>query len=168
MHSIIQHDTLECLPDIDPAPCRIFHDRFGADALLFILVKNWQRDFASSGLYEEFEYSLVSSSTGKELWYYDIFVNKNREVPMAEPAEGNDFMVKLCCGIFGSIFASAVATALTSYNLTADQASQMALRNLPAGKYNNRFMLDSLDQARINAIWKDQAFGNRMPVESHN
>ena len=168
VHTIIQQDSLECLPDIDPAPCIIFHDRFGADALLFILVKNWQRDFATSGLYEEFEYSLVSSSTGKELWYYDIFVTKNREVPMAEPQEGHDFIAQICCGVFGSLFASAVATALTRYNLTAEQAGKIAIQNLPAGKYNNRFMLDSLDQARINAIWKEQSFGNRMALESHN
>ena len=168
IHTLIQKDSLECLPDIDPGPCKVFHDRFGVDALLFIAVKNWQRDFATSGLYEEFEYSLVSSVTGKELWYYDIFVTKNRDVPMTEPNCGNDFLGELCCGIFGSLFASAVATALTSYNLTADQASEIALMNLPAGKYNSRFMLDSLDQVRVNSIWKEQTFGNRLSIESHN
>ena len=168
IHGIMKQDSLECYPDVDPEPCKVFHDRFGADALLFIAVKNWQRDFASSGMYEEFEYSLVSSVTGKELWYYDIFVAKDREVPAADPADGGDIMVQLCCGIFGSLFASAVATAFTSYNLTADQAGQIAFRNIPAGRYNVRFMLDTVDHVQINPIWKEQSFGNRLPVEIRN
>ncbi len=168
IHNIMAQDSLECFPDIDPAPCHVFHDRFGIDALMFIAVKNWQRDFGSSALYEEFEYSLVSSSTGKELWYYDIFVAKSREVQAPESSEGNNIMVDLCCGIFGSLFASAVATALTSYNLTAEQACEISLKYLPAGKYNSRYMLDSMDHVKVNTIWKNQSFGNRLTVEDNN
>jgi hypothetical protein len=167
IHDYIKHDSLECLPDIDPVPCHVFHERFGVDALFFIAVKNWQRDFASSGLHEEFEYSLVSASTGKELWYYDIYVSKDREVNVPVTNDDNgSFWANLCCGIMGSLFASAVATAMTSYKLTAEQTSQMALQNLPAGRYHSRYLLDSLDQVKVNTIWKNQKFGDRLPLNN--
>jgi hypothetical protein len=167
IHNFIKQDSLECLPDVNPEPCRVFHDRFGVDALLFVAIKDWQKDFSSNTMNVEFEYSMVSSLTGRELWYYDILVTKNRDVVVPQP-DNTDFWTSLCCGIFasvGSIFASTVATALTSYNVTAEEACQIAMKNLPAGKYHNRFMLDAQDQIKVNTIWKQQNFGNRLPVQ---
>jgi hypothetical protein len=158
-------DSLECLPDIDPAPCRAFHDRFGADAMLYIAVKSWEKDYSESILVEELEYSLVSAIDGRELWYYDRMIVKDNEFPAKTTEKTYDFWTTTGCGIFSSIIAGSVATAFSSYRKTAEELYESVFLNLPAGKYNNRYMLDSIDRAKINPLWQKQKFGNRQTAE---
>jgi len=161
----IKKDSIECLPDIDPAPCHEFHDRFGIDALLFVSVKAWEKAYSESTLYEEFEYSLVSTLDGHELWFYDILVEKNSEVPQEVSKNSYAFWTNTSCGIFTTIIASAITTKFSSYNKTAEEGCLSAFQNLPAGIYNNRFLLDSLDKVTVKNIWQSQIFGNRLTVE---
>jgi hypothetical protein len=162
----INHDSLECLPDVNPAPCQDFYNRFGIEALLFISVKAWKKDYSESEIYEEFEYSLVSTLDGRELWFYDILVEKNTEVPKEVSDRSYAFWVNTGCGIFASVIASAIVTKFSSFNATAEEACESALRNLPAGKYGNHYLLDSLDKVSVKTIWRNQKFGNRLTIEN--
>ncbi len=161
----IQKDSMECLPDIDPLPCVDFHKRFGIDAILFISVKAWEKDYTESLLYEEFEYSLVSAIDGQEIWFYDILMKTDSEVPQDVSERSYPFWVNTGCGIFTSIIASAIATKFSSYSKTAEEACHIALQNIPAGNYSERHLLDSLEKINVKAVWKNQQFGNRLTAE---
>jgi hypothetical protein len=161
----MQTDSMECMPDLDPIPCIDFHTRFGIDAILFISIKAWDKDFSESLLYEEFEYSLVSAIDGKEIWFYDILMKTYSEVPKDVSEKSYPFWTNTSCGIFTTIIASAIATKFSNYNKTAEEACHTALQNIPAGKYNERFQLDSLEKITVKAAWKKQKFGNRLTVE---
>jgi hypothetical protein len=165
LNNFIKQDSLECLPDIDPEPCRVFHDRFGIDALLFIAFKNTPQGLAQeSSPYNELEYSLVSSVTGKELWYYDVKVRNEANVPnMGFPNSGS-FCIDMFCGMTGILFGAIIASTLT-YDRNIENASKTAIISLPAGKFHPRYLLDSQDKIKVKDIWWNQKFGERLPVE---
>jgi hypothetical protein len=167
LNELIIRDSLECLPDIDPVPCQIFHDRFGIDALLFIAFKNSPRGLSGNSPYNELEYSLVSSTTGKELWYYDVKIKNEANAPNMEFPNTGSFCFDLLCGSTG-IFLGAIISSAYTYDRNIENASNTALANLPVGKYHPRFLLDSRDNVKTKTIWWSQKFGERLPVESDN
>ena len=161
----IRIDSMECLPDINSAPCHEFKDRFGIDALLYISVKVWDKNYSESFVHEEFEYSLISTINGKEIWYYDILMKTYTEVPRDVTEKSYPFWINTGCGIFTTIIASSIVTKFSSYNKTAEEAFKTAFLNLPAGKYNEHFLIDSLDKVNVKPDWKFQKFGNRIAFE---
>jgi hypothetical protein len=166
LNNLIIRDSLECLPDINPEPCRVFHDRFGIDALLFIAFKNTTQGISQSSPYNELEYSLVSSSTGKELWYYDVKVNNETQTPDVEFPNTSSFCADMFCGFTGIFFAALITSGLT-YDRNIERASKKAINKLPAGKYQSNFLLDSLDKINVKAMWRNQKFGDRSPIETN-
>lgn len=164
LNNIIIQDSLECLPDINPEPCRIFHNRFGIDALLFIAFKNTDQAVSKSSPYNELEYSLVSSLTGTELWYYDVKVNNETQTPDVEFPNTSSFCVDMLCGFTGIFFAALITSGLT-YDRNIERASKIAISTLPAGKYQSNFLLDSLDKIKVKPMWKNQKFGDRLPID---
>ena len=166
LNNLIVQDSLECLPDINPEPCCVFHDRFGIDALLFIAFKNTAQGISGSSPYNELEYSLVSSSTGKELWYYDVKVNNETQTPDMEFPNTSSFCADMFCGFTGIFFAALITSGLT-YDRNIERASSKAINTLPAGKYQSNFLLDSLDNIKVKALWKNQKFGDRLPIDTN-
>jgi len=121
---------------IHQLPPRRFLDLFGADAVLFITIKDWSTQYLviQSSVTVDMDYILKDTRTGRVLW------ESRQPVVHASGGGGN---------LIGMGIGAAIHALTTDYRPLAQQANNMAFlppRGLPAGPYHPEYLKD---QARF-------------------
>jgi hypothetical protein len=127
-------------------PAKIFRDNFGADAVLFLTITEWDKNYIVIGanVTVGIEYVLLSTQTNEVLWSYT-----QRIVIDTGSSSGN---------LLVDLVATAVTTAITDYIPIAYQVHLAAINSMPYGKYHPSTGLDG-DQKSVNKAAKDAALG---------
>ena len=127
-------------------PTRLFKNNFGADAVMFVTINQWDRNYIVIGgnVTVGMDYVLLSTETSEVLWSYSAtqIINTGTD-------SGNFFI---------DLIATAIKTAVTDYVPIAQQANYQAFLALPHGKYSKLHKLDQEVQI-FNAL-KDKALDN--------
>ena len=102
-------------------PPTIYKQHFGADAVLFLTVEEWDTNYAilSANVTVGMEYVLVSTTSGEVLWSYE-----ERVVMDTSGSSGN---------ILADVIATAISTAMADYVPIAIQVHQNAVVAMPFG-----------------------------------
>ena len=114
------------------APIQRFKDVFGADAVLYITIKQWVTTYLgiSSSVTVEAKYKLVDTNTEDVLW--------ERTELVAQQSGGS--------GLLGSTISAALNAMLTDYRPLARQTNLQVLSKpnagLPAGPYHQNYKKD--------------------------
>lgn len=113
-------------------PAQRFYDLFGADAVLFVTIKDWSTKYLGlvSAVVVSMEYSLKDTKTGEVLWQNDQ--------TYAHSSGGGGSLI-------GMAISAALTALLTDYLPLARQANFLAFqppKGLPAGPYHSEFQKD--------------------------
>jgi hypothetical protein len=120
-------------------PLQKFKEYFGADAVMFVKIKNWETSYYVIGgnVTVGVEFLLKSTSTGEQLWKYAGTLKVDTT---GENRAGG------LLGLALQIVETAVKTATTDYVPIARRANFMTLNSIPFGKYHERFNKDQTIQ----------------------
>jgi len=118
-------------------PTEIFKNNFGADAVLFMTIESWDKNYAvlAANVTVGIEYVMLSTTTNEVLWSYEQVV-----VVDTSGSSGN---------IFADIIATAISTGLTDYSVVARQVHAEAVKALPFGNYHPRSGADGAERTVI-------------------
>lgn len=113
----------EMLKDIPPQK---FAEPFGADAVLYLTIAQWDTNYFIVGgnVTVEVDFNMKSTKTGETLWAY---TNK-----LVLDTSGSD-----SGGLLAQLIATAISTAAQDYVPIARKVNVTALRAIPFGKYHN-------------------------------
>lgn len=104
----------------------IFRDVFGADAVMFTVIKEWSRDNLLGELTVDIEYILRSTKTG------DILYNREGRITLdTSKCGGHGF-----AGALASIATTALNTATTDKVFAGRACNEIVLSDMPEGKYS--------------------------------
>lgn len=111
-------------------PATVFKDGFGADAVLFVTITGWEKNYIviAGNVTIGLEYVMLSTETNEVLWDYSSQV-------VVDTSGNTGF-------ILTDIIATAVTTAITKYVDVAKRANSQALVALPFGSYNKSHGMD--------------------------
>lgn len=98
-----------------------FRNVLNADAVLFTVIKRWQKDVVDSSIRVEVEYIMRSAKTDQELF------RRNADVRVDTRVYGDGSLL--------SMVVNAIATAATSKIVGARKANYFLLQDIPSGKY---------------------------------
>ncbi len=120
-------------------PLSKFKEFFGADAVLFTTIKEWDKSYMvfASSLTVSIDCQMKSTETNEILWEY------NGTVVVDLSGGGSDGSP---VGLIVSAVATAVNTAIVDYVPYARMANYQALQSIPYGKYHAQFNLDQDQQ----------------------
>lgn len=113
------------------APLAVFHDFFGADAVVFSEIYSWTK--SGFGINTDIRYFIKSAYTGEILFdrrcqlYLDLQVNS-----------GSNTLV----GQLVDLAASAIITSVTDHIVAARKANYFIFQDIPRGKYSPMYMSD--------------------------
>jgi hypothetical protein len=118
-------------------PMSKFKDFFGADAVLFVKIEEWNTSYfiTSGSVTVKLACELKSTTNGETLWFYDDKVTVNTS---ASSGGGGGL------GLLFQVVATAIQTATQDYVPIARQVNQNIMLAMPAGKYNSNFNQDML------------------------
>lgn len=121
----------ESAPDAEPflnAPVKIFGDIMGADAVLFTVIKQWDKDALNGDISINIRYLLRSAKSNETLFDYSEIGKVDTKV-----MNSND-------GVFSfvAIIANAISTALTDKIGAARNANLKMIQQVPGGKYYSK------------------------------
>lgn len=118
-------------------PTSLFKESFGADAVLFMTIESWEKNYAilAGNVTVAIEYVLLSTTSNEILWSYEQTV-----VVDTSGGSGN---------IFADIIATAIATGMTDYASVARQVHAQAITAMPFGKYHPRSGIDGPDKSVV-------------------
>ena len=114
-------------------PLNTFNDVFGADAILFTSINEWDKSSIGSKVTVDLEYILKSTKTNEVLW-----TKKGRMVYDTSVDTG----IGGLWGIAADVVAGAINTAVTSYVPIAQSINVYVAHDIPVGKYHEQYMLD--------------------------
>jgi hypothetical protein len=116
-------------------PVQKFRDFAGADAVLFIKIKNWDTHYYVLGgnVTVSVYFLMKSTVTGQDLWQY----NGTMVVDTSGGNTGGGLG-----GLLAKAIVTAIKTAATDYVPVAKQANSIALASIPYGKYHALFYKD--------------------------
>ncbi len=102
-----------------------FHTLFGADAVLFVTIHEWNTSYyvIGGGVSVALEFKLVSTSSGQILW--------QRKDRVVQDTSGDSQH-----GLIGAIINTAIKTAMQDYIPVAQKANTLIVSKLPPGKYH--------------------------------
>lgn len=125
-------------------PTSVFKNSFGADAVLFLTITEWDKFYAviAGGVSVAIEYVLLSTETNEILWSYTQRVDVN-----TSGGSGN---------IIADLITTAISTAATSYVPIAFQVNEVAAKALPFGVYHPQSGIDG-DEKVVNLDAKEKA-----------
>lgn len=117
---------------IHQLPAQRFYELFGADAVLFVTIKDWSTKYLglASAVVVSMEYVLKDTKTGEVLW-------KNDQTYAHSSGGGGS--------LIGMAISAALNALLTDYLPLARQANALAFqppKGLPAGPYHPEFQQD--------------------------
>lgn len=116
-------------------PLQNFRDYFGADAVLFTRIKEWDMSYVvvSSSLTVSVDMDLRSTLTNESLWTYSGTVRAD--------LSGGDTGGGLA-GLIAKVIISAVNSATAEYVTYARKVNYTVLSSMPVGKYHGQFGKD--------------------------
>ncbi|HKK00798.1 MAG TPA: GNA1162 family protein [Desulfuromonadales bacterium] len=127
--SIMRNEGYPDTEELVNVPPQKFKDLFGADAVMFIVIKKWDTSYYVIGgnVKVSISYIIKSTTTGDVLWrYHDTLkvdtTGQNRVGGIA--------------GLVLQTVETAVKTAMTNYVPIARRLNFIALNAIPAGKYS--------------------------------
>ncbi len=122
----------------------IFKKNFGADAVLFVTINKWDKQYVviAGNVSVSMDYVMLSTETSEVIWSYSATQTINTT------AESSGFIML-------DILSTAITTATTDYVPIAKQVNYQAFTALPHGGYSD---LHGLDQDQnISTTMKDAA-----------
>jgi hypothetical protein len=125
-------------------PTSIFKKNFGADAVLFVTINKWDKQYIvlAGNVSVSMDYVMLSTETSEVIWSYSATQT------IDTTAESSGFIML-------DILSTAITTATTDYVPIAKQVNYQAFTALPHGGYSD---LHGLDQDQnISTIMKDAA-----------
>ena len=124
VQDIFQKEGVIVGEQVKQIPVSVFRDSFGADAVLFLTIKAWDKNYVviAANVTVGIEYELISTATGEKLWGYD-------EQVVLDTSGSSGF-------ILTDIISTAISTAMTNYVDVAYQVHNMALSSMPVGSYH--------------------------------
>ena len=125
-------------------PTSIFKKNFGADAVLFVTINKWDKQYVviAGNVSVSMDYVMLSTETSEVIWSYSATQT------IDTTAESSGFIML-------DILSTAITTATTDYVPIAKQVNYQAFTALPHGGYSD---LHGLDQDQnISTIMKDAA-----------
>ena len=130
VQDIFQREGILVGEQVLQIPPSVFRDNFGADAVLFLTIKAWDKNYVvvAANVTVAIEYRLVSTQTGNTLWAYD-------EQVVVDTSGSSGF-------ILADIISTAITTAMTDYVPVAYQVHNTALTAMPVGGYHPQHGLD--------------------------
>ncbi|TLU64611.1 hypothetical protein FE810_11000 [Thalassotalea litorea] len=119
---------------LEGVPLNKYKEMFGADAVLFVTIKNWDTNYYVTGgnVTVAANFDLKSTQTMDTIWEYDGIVVHN--------TSGNSG------NLVADLIATAIATAMVDYVPVADQVNTRIVNTLPVGKYHKRHNVDGKDK----------------------
>jgi len=127
------------------APPQKFKEHFGADAVMFIIINQWDTAYYVVGgnVTVSIAYIIKSTETGDTIWQYKDTL---RVDTTGENRVGG------IAGLVLQAVETAVKTATTDYVPIASRLNNTALHNIPAGKYHPAFDKDQNVMIRETAV----------------
>jgi len=125
-------------------PTSIFKKNFGADAVLFVTINKWDKQYIvlAGNVSVSMDYVMLSTETSEVIWSYSATQT------IDTTAESSGFIML-------DILSTAITTATTDYVPIAKQVNYQAFTALPHGGYSD---LHGLDQEQsISITMKDAA-----------
>ena len=125
-------------------PTSIFKKNFGADAVLFVTINKWDKQYVviAGNVSVSMDYVMLSTETSEVIWSYSATQT------IDTTAESSGFIML-------DILSTAITTATTDYVPIAKQVNYQAFTALPHGGYSE---LHGLDQDQnISTTMKDAA-----------
>lgn len=124
VQDIFQREGVIVGEQVRQIPAAVFRDSFGADAVLFMTIKEWDKNYIviAADVTVSIEYELVNTTTGETLWNYDEKVVVN--------TSGNSG------SIIADLIATAITTSMTEYADVAYRVHNTALTAMPVGGYH--------------------------------
>ena len=125
-------------------PTSIFKKNFGADAVLFVTINKWDKQYVviAGNVSVSMDYVMLSTETSEVIWSYSATQT------IDTTAESSGFIML-------DILSTAITTATTDYVPIAKQVNYQAFTALPHGGYSD---LHGLDQEQsISTTMKDAA-----------
>jgi hypothetical protein len=118
-------------------PTEIFKENFGADAVLFMTIESWDKNYAvlAANVSVGIEYVLLSTTSNEVLWSYEQLV-----VVDTSGGSGN---------LLADVISTALATGLTDYAVVARQVHAEAVKALPFGQYHPRSGMDGAEKTVV-------------------
>lgn len=120
---------------------------FGADAILYITIDNWETQYllVSATTIVSFTYVLKSGRTGEELWRGSATMSKSSEEDVQEDSEQSSKYSWLN-NLIEQAISAAITRAAPDYMPLVRQANRQALRvqgqGFPAGPYSEEYAKD--------------------------
>lgn len=125
-------------------PTSIFKKNFGADAVLFVTINKWDKQYVviAGNVSVSMDYVMLSTETSEVIWSYSATQS------IDTTAESSGFIML-------DILSTAITTATTDYVPIAKQVNYQAFTALPHGSYSD---LHGSDQKQsISTTMKDAA-----------
>ena len=125
-------------------PTTIFKKNFGADAVLFVTINKWDKQYIvlAGNVTVSMDYVMLSTETSEIIWQYSATQT------IDTTAESSGFII-------ADLIATAITTATTDYVPIAKQANFQAFTALPHGGYSDQHGLDG--NQSISTTLKDAA-----------
>lgn len=124
--ALLRQEGVQEGEQIKDVPPQLFRDLFGADAILFVTINEWDTNYYVLGgnVTVGIEYDMKSTKTGQSLWYY----RDNLVVDTSDNSNSGN--------LIASIIATAIKTAMQDYVPIAQRVNAMALSTVPFGRYH--------------------------------
>jgi len=139
---LLQQEGLYDTETIRDAPLEKFKEYFGADAVLFMTIEEWDTQYlvTSGSVTLKAKSELKSTSSGETLWFYDDRMSVN--------TTGSSGGTGGLMGLLTQAVTTAISTATTDYVPIARDINKNIFLALPDGKYNPRFGQDQKDKIK--------------------
>jgi hypothetical protein len=137
VEAFLQNEGVVDGTQVRSLPTSTFKTVFGADAVLFVTIKQWDTNYYVTGgnVTVAAKFELVSTLTNDVIWQYDDIIVHN--------TSGNSG------NIIADIISTAITTALVDYVPVANVVNQRIVSSLPVGQYHNNYGKDQLDKGII-------------------
>jgi hypothetical protein len=145
---IFQSEGIVAGEQLLAAPMSVFSENFGADAVLFVTINEWDKNYYVVGgnVTVGMSFVLLSTKDREVVWSYDAQVVLNT----AGQSSGS---------LLVDLISTAVNTAIADYIPIARQVNSIAISTLPFGQYHPRTGQDGEANVVLTAS-KDEALKN--------
>lgn len=136
VYDILQQEGLSDTESMTNVPIEKFKEYFGADAVLYVTILNWDTQFllTTGSVTVKAECDLKSTTTGESLWYY------NQTVTVS--TEGSSGGAGGLLGLLLKVATTAIKTATQDYVPLSRAANTIIFTAIPFGKYHKEYNLD--------------------------
>ena len=114
-----------------------FREVLGADAAMFTIIKEWERDHIGGMLTVNVEYILRSTKTGRTLYTRAGQISVDTKISSGSGG----------FGVLVDLIATAINTAATDKVIAGRKCNTFVLSDLPAGKYSSLYENDTSKSA---------------------